>query len=80
MNVFLGSKPDRKHLVVLNKCRMPEMADLISLFTAKLEETKTSLMSADDMARVHRLQGRAEVLNDFLEAIEQSPSVLERLK
>jgi len=56
------------------------MADLISLFTAKLEETKTSLMSADDMARVHRLQGRAEVLNDFLEAIKESPSVLERLK
>lgn len=56
------------------------MADLISLFNTKLEETKASLISADDMVRLHRLQGRAEALVDFLEAVEQSPSVLERLK
>jgi hypothetical protein len=59
---------------------MPENEALLSLFKLKLEETKAALIEADETVRIHRLQGRAEVLKDFLEAIEQSSSVLERLK
>lgn len=80
MNFFLGSKPDRKHIAALMRCRNGEMENLKSLFKVKLEEVKESLVVADDTVRIHRLQGRAEVLKDFLEAIEQSPSILERLK
>lgn len=56
------------------------MEGLQALFKVKLEEVKASLVEADDTVRIHRLQGRAEVLKDFLEALEQTPSVLERLK
>ena len=59
---------------------MPENEALLSLFKLKLEETKSALIEAEDPVRIHRLQGRAEILRDFLEAVEQSSSVLERLK
>lgn len=80
MSIFLGNRSERKHVQALNKCRMPENEALLSLFKLKLEETKSALVEAEDSVRIHRLQGRAEILRDFLEAVEQSSSVLERLK
>jgi hypothetical protein len=80
MGIFIGSRPEKRHVAALLKCRQPENEALLSLFKIKLEETKASLVEADDLNRIHRLQGRAEVLRDFLEAVEQAPSVLERLK
>ncbi len=68
MSIFLSSKADRRELQALQKCRNPENADLIALFKSKLEETKMSLVEADDA-------GRAQVLKDFLEAVEKSSSI-----
>jgi len=45
-----------------------------------LEETKDSLILAEDSVRIHRLQGRAEVLADFLEAVEKSHEIFDRVK
>lgn len=75
MSIFLSSKADRREIQALQKCRNPENADLIALFKSKLEETKVSLVEADDAVRIHRLQGRAQVLKDFLEAVEKSSSI-----
>ena len=80
MSIFLGSRSERKHVMALNKCRTQENEALLSLFKLKLEETEAALIEADETVRIHRLQGRAQVLKDFLEAVEQSSSVLERLK
>lgn len=63
----------------LMRCKLPESAALLELFRDRLEETKTALVAADDPVRIHRLQGRAEVLIDFLEAVEKSPEILERI-
>lgn len=79
MSIFLGPRPEAKHVHALNKCRQPENEALISLFKVKLEEIKAALVEADEPVRIHRLQGRAEVLKDFLKAVEESSSVLERL-
>ena len=79
MKIFVGSKPDRKHIQALTRCKHPESEALLALFKTKLEETKVSLMTAEDPTRVYRLQGRAEVLSDFLEAVEKSPEILARL-
>jgi hypothetical protein len=49
------------------------------LFKQLLEETKSSLIEADG-DRFRQLQGRAKVLQDFLEAVDKAPSILERLK
>ena len=80
MKIFIGQKPDRQHMQALQRCRLDENGALLDLFRRSLEETKTSLISADDPIRIHRLQGRAEVLSDFLEAVEKSPEIFDRVK
>ena len=64
----------------LNRCKLDENGALLDLFRKKLEETKESLILADDLVRIHRLQGRAEVLSDFLEAVEKSSEIFDRVK
>lgn len=80
MKIFIGQKPDRQHMQALNRCRLDENGALLDLFRKKLEETKQSLIIADDLVRIHRLQGRAEVLSDFLEAVEKSSEIFDRVK
>lgn len=79
MKIFVGQKPDRKHIQALYRCKLPENEALLALFATKLEEVKNSLVVAEDPIRLHRLQGRAEVLMDFLEAVEKSNEILDRL-
>jgi hypothetical protein len=79
MKIFVGQKPDRKHIQALYRCKHPENEALLELFKLKLEEVKNSLVQAEDPVRIHRLQGRAEALTDFLEAVEKSREILDRL-
>ena len=79
MNLFLDGSSDRKAVAALVRCRHPENEGLLLLFKQLLEDTKTSLVEAEG-DRVRQLQGRAKVLQDFLEAVEKAPSVLERLR
>lgn len=44
-----------------------------------LEDTKTSLIAAEDPVRIHRLQGRAEVLSEFLDSVSKSDEIMERV-
>ena len=80
MNLFIGVKPDRSTLSLLARYRTQEHEGLTKLFKQRLEEVKTSLVIADDEHLLRRLQGQAKVLQDFLEALDTAPSVLERLK
>jgi len=80
MKIFVGAKPDRKHIQALIRCKHPDSEPMLDMFRKSLEETKLALIAADDPVRIHRLQGRAEVLSDFLEAVSKSPEILERVK
>jgi flagellar biosynthesis/type III secretory pathway chaperone len=80
MKIFVGPKPDRQQIQALLRCKQPEMAALVELFRTRLEETKSALIVADDYHRICKLQGRAEVLADFLEAVEKSQEVFDRVK
>lgn len=79
MKIFVGQKPDRQHMQALIRCRLPENETLLALFRTKLEETKNSLMVAEEPHRIHRLQGQAQALSDFLEAVEKSSEVFDRI-
>lgn len=79
MNLFLSSKSDRRMVAALVKCRQQENEGLLALFKQLLEDTKSSLVEADG-DHFRRLQGRAKVLQDFLEAVDESPSILERMR
>jgi hypothetical protein len=78
MNLFIGGRHNRQHIQTLLTCK--QIGSLEPLFENVLNEIKTALVRADDTAVIHRLQGRAQVIEDFLEAMEQAPSVMERLK
>ena len=80
MKIFVGQKPDRQHMQALIRCKLQENEALLALFRAKLDETKVSLMQAEEPHRLYRLQGQAQVLSDFLEAVEKSPEVFDRIK
>jgi len=56
------------------------MKNLVELMAIKLEELKESLVVATDTQQIHRLQGKASVLKEFLEAVEKSSEVLERYR
>ena len=50
----------------------------IALLEGQIEKAVSRLIQADDMAVVHRLQGRCEAFKDLLKAIEDSPKVINR--
>ena len=52
---------------------------LPSLLRAEAETAKAKLVTATDTVSIHRLQGRAEALEDLLRAIEDSSKVVKRL-
>lgn len=79
MNIFLGNKLSHQHIQSLRDCKLRE-DKLVDLFQTCLEEVKSQLVKAEDVVRIHRLQGQASILEDFLEAIEKSQEVLERRK
>ena len=63
----------------LNRCKLPENEALLKLFQEKLNEAKNALVQADNPVLLHRLQGRAETLQDFLDSVEASNEILARL-
>jgi hypothetical protein len=77
MNIFLGNKIDRQHIRAIRECKLRD-DKLVNLFEHCLNDVKNQLVKADDIIRIHRLQGQASVLEDFLAAIEKSGEVLER--
>lgn len=80
MNMFLGNKPEKRHVQALYRTSADDMRNLVELMALKLDETKDSLVTATDTQQIHRLQGKASVLKEFLEAVEKSSEVLERYK
>jgi hypothetical protein len=80
MKIFVGQKPDRQHMQALIRCKLQENEPLLALFRVKLEEIKASLVVAEDHVRIYRLQGQAQALSDFLEAVEKSSEVFDRIR
>ena len=60
--------------------RIKETGDtaLKALLEEQIDRTVSRLIQADDMATIHRLQGRCEAFKDLLTAIEDSPKVSNR--
>ena len=60
--------------------RIKETGDtaLRALLEEQIDKTVSRLLQADDMATIHRLQGRCEAFKDLLTAIDDSPKVANR--
>lgn len=77
MSVF--NTQDKQQLYALARCNAPDMQPLLQLFNNELEEAKRALIFASDTDHFRRMQGKAQVLFDFLEAVKNAPSVMERV-
>jgi len=71
---------DRQQLSALARCKAPDMQPLLKLFENSLEDLKTSLTRVDETDYFRRLQGKAQVIEDFLKAVEDASLNLERLR
>jgi len=69
------NKLDSSEISALNRLREPGIDKVITILQGELEGTKQKLIYANEMAQVHRLQGRAEAFADLLKAIEESQKV-----
>jgi hypothetical protein len=73
------NQADKRVWAALQKLKAPEMLPLVEFIKNQAEHCKTSLIRAEGND-IFRLQGRAGYLEDFLEAVEQATSVLEKMR
>ena len=69
---------DSQHVNSLLRVKEAGDTSLQDLSGELVNMAKGRLVSAIDMVKIHRLQGRAEAFEDLLKAIEESPKVLNR--
>jgi hypothetical protein len=70
---------DRVVVAALHRMNAPEMQPLLKFFDNLLSETKDALIAAQPDV-VPKLQGRAGVLKEFLDAVDKAASTLERMQ
>jgi hypothetical protein len=70
---------DPQVVAALHKMQAPEMKPLLTFFEILSHETDVSLRRGDG-TEMYRLQGRAMFLQDFLDAVKNSASVMEKLR
>jgi len=66
------------HVKALARLREPGYEKLLEVLQLQLEETKAQLVAADETARIHRLQGRAQAFDDLLKAVNDAVKVESR--
>lgn len=78
MTVF--AKATKVQLGAVIQCRSPELVPLKQMFEDALDDTKSSLVRAVDAVHIHRLQGQAQALQEFLVLLETAHQIVGRLK
>ena len=69
---------DQQQINALLKIKETGNTALIALLEGQIDKAVSRLIQADDMALIHRLQGRCEAFKDLLKAIDDSPKVANR--
>lgn len=69
---------DQQQINALLRIKETSNNALIALLEEQTEKAVSRLLQADDMATIHRLQGRCEAFKDLLKAIDDSPKVANR--
>jgi len=70
------NKLSSSEITALNRLREPGIDKILKVLQDELEGTKQKLVYANEMDIIHRLQGRAEALEDLLKAVEESQKVV----
>jgi hypothetical protein len=75
----LKSASDKPTVAALMRMKAQEMKPLLTFFETMKKETHSALLKGEG-AEMHRLQGRALMINEFLDAVENSAAVMEKLR
>lgn len=78
MTTFDGATLPQLKTVI--HCRSNGMEPLAEMFASALEDVKAKLITATDTVHIHRLQGKAQALHDFIELLETAPQIVERMR
>ncbi len=70
------NKLSSSEITALNRIREPGINQVLKVIQDELEGTKQKLVYANETSIIHRLQGRAEALEDLLKAVEESQKVV----
>jgi hypothetical protein len=79
MSLFVGHNSDPQHIQALVDCKL-QLPNLVGLFEQELASVKDTLIDADDITRLHQLQGQATVLRDFLVAVDIAQDIKTRME
>ena len=69
------NKLSSSEITALNRIREPGINQVLKVLQDELESTKQKLVYANEMDVIHRMQGRAEALEDLLKAVDESQKV-----
>jgi len=72
------NRADSRVLEALSRMKEPGNQAVLNVISSEMEDAKQKLVRAGDMAMIHRLQGRAEALEDLLRAVDDASSVVRR--
>lgn len=70
---------DKATVAALHRLNAPEMQPLLMFLKSQFDDSKTALIRAEGDV-LTRMQGRAGFLQEFLEAVDNAASVLEKLR
>ena len=70
------NKLSSSEVTALNRIREPGINQVLKVLQDELESTKQKLVYANEMDVIHRMQGRAEALEDLLKAVDESQKVV----
>jgi gamma-glutamyl phosphate reductase len=70
------NKLSSSEITALNRIREPGINQVLKVLQDELESTKQKLVYANEMDVIHRMQGRAEALEDLLKAVDESQKVV----
>lgn len=68
----------RQTVQALSSLREPGVDKVLEFYASQLRETQAKLVKAGDMVMIHRLQGRAELLEDLLRAVDEASAMVKR--
>ena len=63
------NKLSSSEITALNRIREPGINQVLKVLQDELESTKQKLVYANEMDVIHRMQGRAEALEDLLKRL-----------
>jgi len=69
---MLLQSASKQQTEAIRRFNSPELKPLLDLFISELDKSRAQLVRADDLAKIYRLQGRVQFLEDLLHSVSKA--------